>query len=198
LVVGVGGVDFLSNMPHNKKNKGEDATQQGITSNKEIRHYSPVLDAGKKNEKLARKQTAESLKYQKIWLPLLTTGKGECNHGVTIEEEIPGIDHPVTHLINSVFKKESDTNVLSQGVLGSAVWNDAVAEKLARKLLLALGAQCLLKSSLNENSWETEAENIAMVIYALELYDKRSKDLTFEERDDILVEAMIDNQKGGM
>ena len=178
--------------------------QQGKTQAcKRIRHSTLNIQqwtwqTGKKKEKLARKQTSESLKYQKIWLPLLTTGKGECNHGVTIEEDVPGIDHPVTHLINSVFKKESDKNILSQGVLGSAVWNDAVAEKLARKLLLALGAQCLLKSSLNENSWETEAENIAMVIYALELYDKRSKDLTFEERDDILVEAMIDNQKGGI
>lgn len=57
--------------PHNKKNKG------------------------KRREKNVR----ESLKYRKLWLPLLEIGgnnksQGHCNHGVT-EAEIPTIDNPL-------------------------------------------------------------------------------------------------------
>ncbi|EJK61211.1 hypothetical protein THAOC_18342 [Thalassiosira oceanica] len=156
-----------------------------------------MIQTGKRREKNVR----ESLKYRKLWLPLLEIGgnnksQGRCNHGV-MEAEIPPIDHPVTHFINSLFKNE-DTDVLSQGVLCSAVWNNAAFEALAKKLLLALGTQCLLKSSLKtKNSLEMseQAENMAMAIYALELYERRSEDLTIEQRDDILVEAMIDNQK---
>lgn len=105
----------------------------------------------------------------------------------------------ITHFINSFFKNE-DKDILSQGVLCSAVWNNAAFEALAKKLLLALGTQCLLKSSLKtKNSLEMseQAGNMAMAIYALELYERRSEDLTIEQRDGTLVEAMIDNQKTG-
>ena len=164
--------------PHNKKNKGK---------------------TGKRKDKLAR----ESLKYQRLWLPLLEASngsQGHCGHGVT-EEDVPGIDHPVTLFINELFKWDSDTHILSQGVLCSSVWNDAVLEKLARKLLLAVGTQCLLQSSLQgdnrQQDMSAQAENVAMAIYALEIYERRSKDLTIEQRDDILVESMIDNQSTG-